>query len=111
MFGTAPVYFLGGTSVLKAVIIGYILSLGNITLGYFSIRWSFRKSAKIFYLVIFGGLAVRFIIFFMMLFLIVKFTSLSVTGFAFSFIVFYVFLQYQEIRFINDELKASQKKI
>ncbi|MBD3386917.1 hypothetical protein GF407_18580 [candidate division KSB1 bacterium] len=89
-----------------SITLGYVLGLLYIVSGYLSIRRAFKKKQTLFLIVILGGIAIRFILFAFVLFMLVQFTEYSVAGFIFSFFLFYLFLQIQEIRFVNSELKS-----
>jgi hypothetical protein len=103
-----PVYAFFGWQTTKAVFFGYLLSLLNILLSYSSICWAFHRETKFFFAVVLGGMAVRFIVFALVLIYFLRYTQLPLPGFIISFITFYLFLQYYEVRFINRELR--QKK-
>jgi len=105
------IYYYKDFLLLKAISLGYVLSLLNIIFGYSSIRWGFKRSTKTFYAVVLGGMAIRFIVFAVALFLIYRYTKIPLLGFIVSFILFYLFLQYHEVRFINNELKQNTGKI
>ncbi len=104
------IYTYSDILLLQAVSIGYALSLLNIIFGYTSTRWGFNRSTKTFLAVVLGGMAIRFIVFAVTLLIIYRYSNIPLLGFLISFILFYLFLQYFEIRFINQELKGLQKQ-
>jgi hypothetical protein len=95
-------------NMVISITLGYVLGLLYIVAGYLSIRWAFKKKQTLFLIVILGGMAIRFILFAFVLLVLVKFTEYSLAGFLFSFFLFYLFLQIQEIRFVNSELKSRK---
>jgi len=106
--GIIPAYYLGGASIAKAVLLGYLVSLFNIIFSYVSISWSFGKSTKIFLKVIYAGMGLRFLGFVLTLFIIYKFTKISLLGFVISFMIFYIFLQYYEIKLVNKQMQNQK---
>jgi hypothetical protein len=105
-----PIHRLFGLPVLKTVVIGYLLSLTNIITAYISIRWAFGRKSRDFFAVVMGGMAFRLILFTATLFFILRFTSLPLLGFIISFMIFYVFLQFYEIRLVNQELTKTKDR-
>ncbi len=103
-----PVYKFGEPSLLKSYLLGYAISLVNILFSMSSIQWAFRRKLKTFYAVVLGGMALRFLMLAIAAYLVIAVLRWSLTGFLISFILFYVFLQYHEIRYINSELKGKQ---
>jgi hypothetical protein len=103
-----PILWYGKPGLLTSFLLGYAISLMNMAASYFALRWGFKQKLKTFYAVLFGGMALRFILFAGMVILILQLTKLPLSGFLLSFIVFYVFLQYFEIKFISNELKAHK---
>jgi len=107
--GEIFLYLFSEGSYLKSVLLGYFASLFNIVTGFVSLRWAFKQDEKSFYIILYGGMAIRLLIFIVALFLIYNYTQLPLMGFVASFIVFYVLMQYYEIRIVNLELKGNQK--
>lgn len=100
----------GGKNLAISFTIGYLLSLFNVVLSFTSIRWGFKQKSKTFYFVVMGGMVIRFVIFVAITFVIIRFTTLPLSGFLVSFVIFYLFSQYHEIRFINSELNGINVK-
>ena len=103
-----PVFFVFGYNGWLSVTLGYGLALINIISGYLSIRLGFGKSVTLFLGVVMGGMAFRFILLGTSLYLLMQYTRVPLLGFLASFMIFYLFLQYHEIKFVNDELKAKK---
>ncbi len=104
----AITHFASTRNLIVSITFGYCLSLLYIVSGYLSISRAFKKKQNLFLAVIFGSIAIRFILFAFVLFYVIKHTQYSVAGFLLSFFLFYFFLQVQEIRFINSELKGHK---
>ena len=100
-----PIFLWGGSQLVKSYTLGYFVSVVLMLSSLSLLRWSFNKKAKTFYIVVMGGMTMRFIIFAGIVFLLLRVLHWPLYGFIFSFLIFYVFLQYQEIKLINDELK------
>ena len=103
-----PVFFVAGYAWWLSVTLGYGLAAINIISGYLSIRYSFGKGLTLFLGVVMGGMAFRFILLGTSLYLLMQYTRLPLLGFLASFMIFYLFLQYHEIKFVNNELKAKK---
>jgi hypothetical protein len=101
-----PICRFGQPGLLKSFILGYAVSLVNIFFSLISIQWAFSRKIKAFYAVVLGGMALRFLFFAVMAYLVIAVLKWHIGGFLISFIMFYVFLQYHEIRLINSELKG-----
>ncbi len=102
-------YLFSDSSYMKSVFVGYFTSLFNIVTGFVSLRWAFKRKEKYFYITLYGGMALRLVVFIVALFLIYNYTQLPLLGFMASFIVFYVLMQYFEVKLINQELKGNRK--
>lgn len=102
-------YLFSDILYIKSVLLGYFTSLFNIVTGFVSLRWAFKRKENYFYITLYGGMALRLVVFIVALFLIHNYTQLPLLGFMASFIVFYVLMQYFEIKLINQELKGNQK--
>ncbi len=108
----APVYFWGDIDDVKACVLGYAVSILSIFFSLFSIRWGFNKKNKQFYQVLIGGMILRLAIVAVVVYVLIKVLKWSLWGFLISLVVFYLFLQYHEIKMVNAllEKKPSQKE-
>ena len=106
-FGLAALLI--GREAAYSVLLGYLLSLFNIVVSYFTIRRSFGRSTKRFFAALYAGMVVRFLVFLLALFLIYKLTPIPVIGFVIAFMIFYIILQYYEIKTVNRELEGPQR--
>jgi hypothetical protein len=104
-----PLVFFAGPAFIFSFCLGYIVCLLNILFSVFSIRWGFRKKSATFYKVVWGGMLMRLLLFSVIFIALRKFTSLPVSGFLISFVLFYLYLQYQEVRLINETLNKDKK--
>ncbi|MBN2356989.1 ATP synthase subunit I [candidate division KSB1 bacterium] len=103
-----PVYHWGGWDLFRSFSLGYLISVINILFSLVSIQWGFQQKTRTFYTVLFGGMALRFVFIAIIIFLIIRVLHWHVLGFLISFILFYIFLQYHEIRMITAELKKNK---
>ncbi len=104
-----PVIFFGKPNLAWGVLGGYLVSLVNILFAFFSIKWAFHKSVKTFFAVVLGGMALRFAILALALFVVWKFLAVPLWGFAISMVGFYLTLQFFEVRFIQKELNSKKR--
>jgi len=98
----------GGWPLYRSFVLGYLCSVLNIAFSLVSIRWGFRRRVKVFYAVVLGGMAFRLLLFGLMVLVLLRWLHWPLYGFLISFIVFYLFLQYHEIKWINDELRSMK---
>jgi hypothetical protein len=99
-----PLFYYTSLSFILSFTLGYIVSLANILISIASLRWGFSKTSKTFYKVVWGGMLLRLAAFCIVLVLIYRFTHLPVSGFLIAFVLSYIYLQYQEIRLVNESL-------
>ena len=102
-------YCLQKENYLLEIIFGYLGSLFIFTLGFMSICWSLKRSLKTFMWVVFGGMFVRFLLLAALIFLIMKYSNLNIFYFIITFVGYYVFYQFSEIRFINENVNKGKK--
>jgi hypothetical protein len=103
-----PVNYFGNSRLAWGVFYGYLVSLCNILFSFFSIKWAFNKSTTTFFAVVLGGMALRFVIVILALFIALKFAQIPIIGFIVSLVGFYLTLQVFEIRFVQNELKSRK---
>jgi hypothetical protein len=104
-----PIYYFGGLGFLKVTLLSYVSSLAIVLFSYGSIRYTFSKSAKVFYTAIFVGMVLRFFVFLVVLYIVYKFSNLPILGFVVTFMLFYIIFQIQEVKFVVKEL--NQKRV
>jgi len=103
-------YFAGGLNHLSGVLGGYLVGLVNVLFAFGSITWAFDKPGKTFFLVVLGGMGLRFLFFISVLFLVRSYAHAHLAPFVFSLIGFYLTSQIFEIQYIQKEL-ANRKVI
>jgi len=101
-----PLHYYGRPGMTSSYTLGYLVSLFNIVFSLVSIQWAFRRKVKTFYAVVLGGMALRFILLAVMVYLVIAVLHWPLAGFLVSFVLFFLVLQYFEIRYINSELKG-----
>jgi hypothetical protein len=103
-----PVWYFGNSRIVWGVFYGYLVSLANILFSFFSIKWAFNKSTTTFFAVVIGGMGARFLLLATVMFIVWKFVQVPLAAFAVSLAVFYLTLQFFEIRFIQKELQSKK---
>ncbi len=102
-----PIAFFSSLPFILSYSLGYLVCLLNILFSVISIRWGFSKKSATFYKVVWGGMLLRLAIFSAMLISLIKCTHLPVTGFLLSFVIFYLYIQYHEVRLVNEKLSKK----
>ncbi len=98
-----------GNIYFTEIISGYLASLILFLLGFISVNWSFKKPLKTFMSIVIGGILVRLVIISILIFIILRYTELSVVYFIMSFVFFYIIYQFFEFRFINANTVKGSK--
>lgn len=107
---TTSLFLSGNPALAGAIILAFVISFVYIGIAFISTSKAFARSSASFYRLFFGGLVIRFIFFIATLFVVYKFTSISILAFAISFILFYVIFQGFEIRYIWKKLDHQKLK-
>lgn len=102
-------HYSGKKTHTTEILYGYFGSLIIFTLGFVSIVWALKKSLKTFMSVVLGGIVVKFVLLAVLIFLIMKYTNLNIFYFIITFVVFYIFYQFSEFRFINANMRKGKK--
>jgi len=102
-------YHYGKNPYTWEILYGYLGSLIIFSLGFVSVVWSLKRSLKTFMSVVLGGIVVKFIFLAVQIFLIMKHTNLDIFFFIITFVVFYIFYQLSEFRFINAHVRKGKK--
>ena len=100
-----------GDSYLKEIIVAFLLSLGNVFLGYFLVINSFTKRTSEFYKVVYGGMLFRMFFLFSFSIFMINNNYLSSIPFMMFLIFFYVIHQWTEISFWLKDLKGKTVEI
>ena len=103
------IYKIERTDLIVSILFGYGAAMINIMGGFFSLKWSFKKSVKIFYLIVIGGMMARFLFIGACLGFVWFYTDLHRMAFVASLMAFYLILQFFEIRYINSELGKNRR--
>jgi len=82
---------------------GFALSLFLVSTGFLAIRWAFHRPPKIFYRVVLGGMAARFAVIGICLYVVRRAGNVDIYGFVGAVMASYVVLQILEVRFIQTE--------
>jgi hypothetical protein len=87
--------------IFKSILLGAFLSIMNFTIGLLLIKFSEKKSEKIFLIVLWGGLLLRLILGSSLVLITLIFLEINTYGFIFSVLFFYVFYLFIEIFYLN----------
>lgn len=87
--------------IFKSILFGALLSILNFTFGFLLIKFTVRKSDKIFLLALWGGLLLRLILGLSIVLITLIFLEINAYGFIFSILFFYVFYLLIEIFYLN----------
>lgn len=103
-----PLFCFTSLSFILSFTLGYLVCLANILFSIASLRWGFSKTSKTFYKVVWGGMLLRLVVFSVILVVLYRFTAWPVSGFLIAFMLSYIYLQYQEIRLVNESLSKAK---
>jgi|GEM_PF-605314 len=104
-----PLFFFAGLPFIYSFSLGYLICLVILGFGISSLRWGFSKKGTTFLKVVWGGLLLRLALFCLALIGVLKLTTWPLSGFLSSFFLFYLFLQYQYVRSVNENLTQAKK--
>lgn len=82
---------------------GFIFSTINFFLGVLSIHFGFEKSDKIFLIIVFGGLAIRLFLMFILIVIAIQFLFVRLNSFIFTTFIFYFYYLIVEIFILNQK--------
>lgn len=103
------VYYLTSLPFVYSFTLGYLVCLVTVLLGVASVRWGFNKKSATFYKVVWGGMLFRLALFCLVMIILIRFTALPVSGFFVSFVLFYLVLQVQQVRLVQETLKKDKQ--
>ena len=87
--------------IFISILLGALLSVINFLIGLTMIKFSVKKSEKIFLLALWGGLLFRLILGLSLVLITLIFLEINAYGFIFSFLFYYVFYLVIEIFYLN----------
>ena len=108
VIGVYPLYVYGDPGLILSVAVGCGICTANVLAGSLSILFGFDKPNQDFLKILFGGMLARMMAIGIVVFVLVKFTSIQVFGLILSLFVFYVLFQIIEIRFLMRCLPGRQ---
>ena len=108
VIGSYPLYAYGDPGLNFSVAVGCAICTANVLAGALSILLGFDKPNQDFLKILFGGMLARMMVIGIVVFVLVKFTSIQVFGLILSLFVFYVLFQILEIRFLMRCLPGRQ---
>lgn len=105
MFPLIIVYYICDTKIFISVIWGFGISSFLMIIGFFALKFSLNKSAKIFLGTVIGGILFRLIIILLSGLYVHYFTQLEIIEFFISLLGYYLFFQFIEIIYFNRNVK------
>jgi len=106
--GAYPLNAYGDPGLILSVVVGCGICTANVLAGSLSILIGFDKRNQDFLKILFGGMLARMMAIGVVVFVLVRFTSIQVFGLIVSLFVFYVLFQIIEIRFLMRCLPGRQ---
>lgn len=108
VLGGYPLYAFTEPETIWGVVVGCGICTLNVVAGCLSMVWAFEKPHTVFLKTLFGGMAVRLMGMGLVLFLLIRLTTLHVLGLILSLFVFYTVFQVLEIRFLVGHLPGRE---
>ncbi|MBB27840.1 MAG: hypothetical protein CME25_02940 [Gemmatimonadetes bacterium] len=106
--GSYPLYAYGDPGLVLSVAVGCGICTANVLAGSLSILLGFDKPNQDFLKILFGGMLARMMVIGILVFVLIKLTSIQVFSLILSLFVFYVLFQILEIRFLMRCLPGRQ---
>jgi hypothetical protein len=103
-----PVIYWADSNAVKGVLCGYVVSLANILIAFFSTKWAFHKENKTFLMVFLGGMGTRVVLLISALFFVRTFLDVSMLSFSISLVGFYLLLQVFEVFYVQKQLLSKK---
>ena len=92
-----------GDQLFFSLLYGFLFPTLNFLLGILSIHFGFEKSDKLFLIIVFGGLIVRFFLMLILIVIALKLLFVSLDSFIFTTFIFYFYYLIVEIFILNQK--------
>jgi len=102
-------YNINGQKYFAELLLGYFSSFLIFSSGFLSICWALKRSLKVFMGVVIGGIFAKFVLIGIVLFLLMRYSTINIFYFLITFVVFYLIYQVYEFRFINAKMGKRKK--
>ena len=103
--GVAILILAGKMDKLPVILLAWFVSFFVIFSGYLSNRWAFARPHKVFFSILFGGMAFRIILMLGIVLLVFFNQWLPIVWFLIILAIYYFIFQMVEVWFINRQLK------
>lgn len=101
------IFYLNNKIINTSIIVGFLLGLLNVLIGYFFIEYGYNKSIAKFLKILVGGMGLRLLILISLLFFFIKYLNLHIFTFIISLFVFYVIFLIFELVYIEKRLNSK----
>ena len=109
VLGAYPLTSFGDSEMMKAAIVGALLTTVNVLLGYAAIEYSLGRSTATFFKYVLGGMGVRMFLMAGILVILIKAFNFHVAALITSMGVFYVVFLTLEIFYIQKKVQSKQQ--
>lgn len=99
-----PLQAYGSPRLIWSVAIGCAVCLLNVLAGCWAIAWALRRPRKVFFSTVFGSMGIRMALVGVLVVVLVRSTSIHVTGFVAGLFVFFFVFQALEVVFLTRRL-------
>lgn len=107
--GAYPVLRYGTIEVVKAVLMGALLTTVNVLLGYAAIEYSLGKSTTTFFKFVLGGMGIRLFLMAGVLVILIRAFQFDVMALVGSMGIFYIVFLILEVFFIQKKVSTKQQ--
>ncbi len=96
--------------IIISVLLGCVISLINVFIGYELIKFSINKPNKVFFKITIGSIGIRIIFIGLSIFILIKFFNVNTFGLVISLFFYYFLYMIIEIMYINKKLLTKNVK-
>ena len=107
--GLYPLLTFGTAEIIRASLVGALLSTLNVLVGYAAIEYSFGKSTTTFFKYVLGGMGIRLFASATLLVVFIKFLNFPAGTLVGSMGLFYVVFLALEVLFIQKKINIKQQ--
>lgn len=104
LLGTYPLVEFASPEIILGVVVGCVISVGNVLLGYLSIEYAFNKSNNTFMKFVLGGIGIRLVLTLGAVLLLIQVFDFHIESLVTSLLFFYFIFMLYELVFYNKKL-------
>ena len=108
--GAYPIITYGDQEILKAVIVGALLTTVNVLLGFAAIEYSFGKSTTTFFKYVLGGMGIRMMVMAGVLVMLIKVFEFNPAALVGSMGALYIIFLALEVLYIQKKVYSRQQQ-